>query len=57
MKNCQKFLSLFNLKIKDVVWAQLDHQGKVKIAYPKNQGQWLKNIDGLITGEKIFFFL
>lgn len=40
------------MKIKDVVWAQLNHQGKVKIATFKNQGQWIKNVDGLITKEK-----
>lgn len=52
LRNRQKFLSLFNLKIKDVVWAQLDHQGKVKTATLKNRGQWIKNIDGFISKDK-----
>jgi len=54
-KNRQKFLSLFNLKTKDMVWAFLDHQGRVKIATSKNRGQWIKNVDGLITKEKNLF--
>jgi YfiH family protein len=55
LKNRQKFLSLFNLKIKDTVWASLDHQGKVKIVTSKNRGQRIKNVDGLITKEKNLF--
>ncbi len=52
LKNRQKFLSLFNLKIKDVVWAQSDHQGRVKIVTLKNRGQLIKNVDGLISKDK-----
>lgn len=52
LRNRQKFLSCFNLKIKDVVWAQLDHQGRAKIVTFKNQGQWIENVDGLVTKEK-----
>ncbi|MFN3301856.1 MAG: peptidoglycan editing factor PgeF [Patescibacteria group bacterium] len=55
LKNRQKFLSLFNLKIKDVVWAKLNHQGRVKIVTFKNCGQWIKNVDGLITKEENVF--
>lgn len=55
LENRQKFLSFFNLKIKDVVWAQLDHQGRVKIVTKNCRGQWVKNVDGLISQEKNLF--
>lgn len=52
LRNRQKFLSLFNLKIKNLVWANLDHQGKVKVISLKDRGKWIKNTDGLITAQK-----
>jgi len=52
LKNRQGFLSRFSLREHFIVKAKLDHSGLVKVVNQKSCGKWIKNIDGLICGNK-----